>query len=300
MRFKEILKQCVLVAVMFGLAESVQAQAQAREDFVRDSMENYKSYLIRSGLYVSSGSVVNPTDTVAPGSFVKEVVTANVSEEDLLNGSFSGDRVQQLVNNDVIDLITKFLKLITRPVPLTNSYNLNSREAVDGEAGYVIPLYSDSKANGPLRQPVRLVEQLANGDWRRVDNGDGGAVSYYSGFIQDCRGVSWSDTVSGLVPARAVCIRFTVVDGGIYDTDRRLGFISPGTFIGIEENSNIPLAHAGGGGSNTELIAAAATLAAAIVKLVAGSAGAWTIMALLTVLGLSMLRRRRVTVRSEL
>ena len=111
---------------------------------------------------------------------------------------------------------------------------------------------------------------------------------------------STDTTVDGLIPATqdapVQCVLITITDGGLYDADVTMdasegvvGTISD-PIVGVMNSPDIKLAHGssgGGGGGGNGFLGI-------------GSAGAWMIMALLTVLGLSMLRRRRVTVRSEL
>ena len=314
MRFKEILKQCVLVAVVFGLAGGAQAQSRApypvETMFIDESLKNYKTYLnsgpsvggVPVGLpFITAPGLVSGTDDmeIAPGHFVRDVVTNAVVHgnrfppNDL--GGFTGKEVQGLLNDRARDEAG-----VDAPVMSAFSFSGAVVDAAAVHEHVVIDLARDHVASqstgaastgmGGLAVPTRLVKRLRNGEWKGFDHGSAGTVRHAQRVSPDhCpppRHESWIETLNGLIPGsprrHISCIRVTIVHHGMYDADERRHILSD-PIMGVEHamNPDLQLAHASAGGGG-------------------GSAGAWTIMALLTVLGLSMLRRRRVTVRSEL
>ena len=321
MRFKEILKQCVLVAVVFGLAGSAQAQIPVSPlspgEFITASLKNYKTYLNSGpnvdgfpvGLpFINAPGLVSGTDDmeIAPGHLVREVVTDKVN--DLLEEhgflaaglgvGFPGIEVQKLLNRRA-----HAEAQTTTPVMSAFSFSGAVVDAAAVHEHVVIDLARDHVASqstgaastgmGGLAVPTRLVKRLRNGEWKGFDHGSAGTVRHAQRVSPDhCpppNHESWIETLNGLIPGsprrHISCIRVTIVHHGMYDADERRHILSD-PIMGVEHamNPDLQLAHASAGGSSTG----------------GGSAGAWTIMALLTVLGLSMLRYRRVTVRSEL
>ena len=275
------------------------ARAQAR--YVSGGLAAYGVYLNEGGPGEARVRAPAVGDIVSPGIAVRDALTAAAAGQTLeqlravAGGALTGAGVQSLLNANAVMALTDLDPLSS--VQLTmNAYSFSGTvtDVVTTQVSFVINLANDSMAgSGGLTTSTRLVKQLKSGDWRGVVNSDAdGTVSYLPGCPLNLDALGWlptasSDTaVDGLIPASAEnpvsCIRITIVDGGMYDADgtaigeNRVGFISdPITEISASASSGIPNA--------------------------GGSAGAWTIMALLTVLGLSMWRRRsRVAVRSEL
>ena len=269
-------------------------RAQGR--FISGSLVEYSAYLVGK---------INRTDggQVAPGNFATaqiEAVAAMAMTRADVPDTYTGEQVQDLLNTAVAGALPPEWASTL----LTSAYSFTGSVPEGGSSSpvdFVIDL-----SNDPLTTTARLVKLLRDGSWSGVDNSDmDGSVSYLpGGGSSPCPSgplLGWFSTASterdGVIPGIAPvgCVRISIVDNGIYDADVTMenpeglvGTISD-PVVALAENANIPLAHdssPGGGGGNGFLGI--------------GSAGAWTIMALLTVLGLSMLRRRRVTVRSEL
>ena len=286
--------------------------------YVNNSLVSYERYFASQD---DSGTISRPDGgAVALGAFVKdtlEVQVAGITVDDNnvrsreVPATLDGPGVQALLNAtvSVASSADAPVGVGTVTTPLTNVYSFSGMvtDATDSSLSFVINLANDSMVgdSGQLETTIRMVKQLYGGNWRGANDGSAGSVSYlvkYEGTQDVCTGdmLDWQDSASdGSIPASPTtpvsCIRITIVDDGMYDTDGRgegeamLGTISD-PIVGVMNSPDIKLAHdsspGGGGGGNGFLGI--------------GSAGAWTIMALLTVLGLSMLRRRRVTVRNEL
>ncbi len=326
MKFQEILKQCVLVAVIFGLAGSVQAQGLElsikRDTFIGSSLINYKEYLNRGSsengidipFITAPGLMSGPDDShVAPGQLVREVVTDEVNTiiarfgflPRHLGEAFTGPHVQELLNNRAV-------REALVSVAVMNAYSFSgvAVDAASKQEHFVINLARDHVAAlsrdaagilnmpGALVVPTRLIKRLMNGEWKGFDHGPGGTVSYSQMVHPDRNGrcpepnhePSWIDTINGLIPAAlripVHCIRVTVVHQGIYDVDGRHGHLSD-PIMGVDATANPQIQHAHASASTGGGSGG-------------GSAGAWTVLALLTILALSTWRRRRVAVRSEL
>ena len=275
------------------------------EDFRRDSLANYTNYVSD---FVSASGIMDPPGVVA-GDFVDTVIMNNAVQE-RGRASFTAVEVQTFVEAEAIAGIRAEDMTgigISSPRVLTNvlSFAATVADATSTLISFVIDVRDGDGAG--LATATRLVKQLSDANWRGVNNGAGGSVSHLglnSGVDPGCPsypapadsvGTIWVSTAStdtaidGVIPAGVTCVVLTIADGGIYDADAEtMGRISD-PFVAVENHPDINLAHSGGrpGGGGNGFLGI-------------GSAGAWTIMALLTVLGLSMLRRRRVTVRSEL
>ena len=307
MRFKEILKQCVLVAIMFGLAGSAQAQQLSQQEFIELTLMHYGNYLNKGPadengnhpgrpVIKALGLVSDPDNKdIAPGPMVREVVKNAVATGVPISpgslGGFSPEAVQAL--------LTQKARSESGLVALVTSAYSFSGTAVDtasNEEYIVINLSRDKIANpnGGLRGlvvPTRLVKRLKSGEWKGFDHGSAGTVSYAKALDNDdCPNPNnldvWNLAGDGLIPASLAmpvsCVRLSITHNGMYDADEK-SYVLSDPVMGVEEGKNpdLQLAHASAGSGG-------------------GSAGVWTIMALLTVLALPMLRRRRVTVRSEL
>ena len=278
--------------------------ARAKASYINGSVDAYTAYLKanNNGAVPVSSDGINEMPGLVAGVFVKKIlgdVVKDAATRDDVPSAFLAEEVQSLLDRTVSGPSGADFESSA----LTNVYSFSGtvRDVMSTQVSFVINLSNDNvTVGGVLTTETRLVKQLRNGNWRSVVNNDmDGSVWYLvrnSGASNTCVG-GWLPTDNGLIPAGpstpVSCIMITIVDDGMYDADGRTepgskGFISD-PIVGVAESNKPPLPGGGGGGGG-----------GGNGFLGIGSAGAWTIMALLTVLGLSMLRRRRVTVRSEL
>ena len=293
-----------------------------------------KSYLVVSKTAVADGmavyrdllnTVITSTEGIVGEIVGEEEVDAGFFLAELLSRSTGAAVIvgQEAIQGELNDEVGRLINLpesgfssTQNKVLITDAYTFSGSLDNLGvtEASFVIDLGSSQ-----LMSPTRLAKQIRTGveQWRGVDNGSGGSVSYsanrYLLGAPPCLPANaksgWLDTDNGngLLPASSTapirCIRITIADDGIYDVDgadlgqpRLSGFISD-PIAGVEDSPDIVLAHAGGGGGGVGgggggsdgWIVALAVLGG---LLFAGSAGLWMIFALLAILALSLWRRR--------
>ena len=278
-----------------------------------------KSYLVVSKTEVAAAMNVykdflNTVITSTEG-IVGEEVDAGFFLAELLSLSTGAAVIvgQEVIQGELNAVVGVLINLpdsgfsSTQNKVLTDAYSFSGSLDNLGvtEARFVIDLGSSQ-----LKTSARLAKQIRMGveQWRGVDNGSGGSVSYstnrYLLGAPPCLPANaesgWLGTDKGLLPASEAtpirCIRITIADNGIYDVDGAdpglSGFISD-PIVGVEDSPDIVLAHAGdgggGGGGSDGWIVALAVLGG---LLFAGSAGLWMIFALLAILALSLWRRR--------
>ena len=271
-------------------------------EFLDMSMANYNNYLAK---FVArpDGGAVEAGDSV--NADVAAFFAGTTDQEKLqLHGGLSGEDIQQRLN-DAVSAANIQLPATAR---VMNAYNFAGNVLDAGVPGstisFVIDLANDNVGEENRVSTLRLIK-LISGELMGVSDGDGNSVRYSRMLLGAPAGCPtepnlWMSTTIrdnvAVIPMHQApinCIMITIVDDGVYDESTDMGRISDPLSAalaadvakaGIEDA--IGGGGGGGGGGN------------GIFGI--GSAGAWTIMALLTVLGLSMLRRRRVTVRSEL
>ncbi len=293
---------------------------------VGDSELWSKSYLVVSKTAVAYGmaayrDLLNTVITSTEG-IVGEEVDAGFFLAELLSRSTGAAVIvgQEVIQGELNDAVGRLINLpesgfssTQNKVLITDAYTFSGSLDNLGvtEASFVIDL-----GDRQLTSPTRLAKQIRTGgeyeQWRGVDNGSGGSVSYSTvvnllgaGAQPPCPeaadAVGWMNTDNGVLPAASPladqirCIRITIADDGVYDVDGAdlgqpglSGFISD-PIAGVEDSPDIVLAHAGGGGGSDGWIVALAVLGG---LLFAGSAGLWMIFALLAILALSLWRRR--------
>ena len=287
-----------------------------------------KSYLVVSKTAVADGmavyrdllnTVITSTEGIVGEIVGEEEVDAGFFLAELLSRSTGaavivGQEVIQAELNAAVGVLINLpesgFSSSTQKVLITDAYTFSGSLDNLGvtEASFVIDLGSRQ-----LTSPTRLAKQIRTGveleQWRGVDNGSGGSVSYstnrYLLGAPSClpanAELGWN-TDNGLLPASEAtpirCIRITIADDGIYDVDGAdlgqpglSGFISD-PIAGVEDSPDIVLAHAGGGGGGGGSDGWIVALAVLGGLLFAGSAGLWMIFALLAILALSLWRRR--------
>ena len=237
---------------------------------------------------------------LGPGSYLSHVIASSIRDFVV-----SFDKVRETLNEFVSDELNSDPDLNGTEL-LTDVISYSG--AVSNVSGTTASFVFDFR-HKPFTENGRLVKRTpVNGGykWRGVDNDDmDGSVLYTTKRDSTCPSSdddsAWSDTDNGFIPASAStpvrCVRLDIVDGGLYANGSN-GYYS-GSIFGAGADA-FPLAHVGGGRAydsyDTWLIVFV-VLAAALYS---GSAGVWTILTLLMVIALSVWRRRRVAVHSEL
>ena len=270
-------------------------------EFLDASMVNYNDYLA-SFVARPDGGTVEAGDYV--NADVAAFFAAATEQEKLqLHGGLSGEDIQQRLN-DAVSAANIQLPATAR---VMNAYNFAGNVLDAGVPGstisFVIDLADDNVGEENRVSTLRLIK-LISGELMGVSDGDGNSVRYSRMLLGAPAGCPtepnlWMSTTIrdnvAVIPMHQApinCIMITIVDDGVYDESADMGRISDPLSAALAsqadpEKIKDAIRGGGGGGGGNGFLGI-------------GSAGAWTIMALLTVLGLSMLRRRRVTVRSEL
>ena len=237
---------------------------------------------------------------LGPGSYLSHVIASSIRDFVV-----SFDKVRETLNEFVSDELNSDPDLNgTELLTDVISYSGAVSNVSETTASFVFDL-----RHKPFTENGRLVKRIpVNGvyKWRGVANLDeDGSVWYTTKRDSTCPSPdddsAWSDTDNGFIPASASapvrCVRLDIVDGGLYANGSN-GYYS-GSIFGAGADA-FPLARAGGGRAYDSYDTWLIVFVVLAAVLYSGSAGAWTILTLLMVIALSVWRRRRVAVRSEL
>ena len=237
---------------------------------------------------------------LGPGAYLSHVIASSLRDFPV-----SFDKVRETLNEFVsgelsLDPDLNGTELLTDVI----SYSGAASNVSETTASFVFDL-----RHKPFTKDGRLVKRiLVDGEykWRGVANLDeDGSVWYTTKRDSTCPSSdddsAWSDTDNGFIPASAStpvrCVRLDIVDGGLYANGSN-GYYS-GSIFGAGADA-FPLAHVGGGRAYDSYDTWLIVFVVLAALLYSGSAGVWTILTLLMVIALSVWRRRRVAVHSEL